>query len=59
MYLCRELLKEPYMKIGDLFQRDHSTVMSAIKQVEKQMAQPGSDLASACTSIQKTLTISS
>ena len=35
MYLCRQKLNMPYMSIGDLFERDHSTVMSSIKQVEK------------------------
>lgn len=55
MYLCRELLKAPYMKIGDLFQRDHSTVMSAIRQVEKQLTTPGNDLALAHSTIQRKL----
>lgn len=31
MYLCRTELKLPYKKIGDLFERDHSTVMSSCK----------------------------
>jgi chromosomal replication initiator protein len=35
MYLCREKLKLPYQKIGDIFGRDHSTVMSSIKQIQK------------------------
>lgn len=35
MHLCRIHLKMPLMKIGDLFERDHSTVMTAIKQAEK------------------------
>ncbi|HXF29234.1 MAG TPA: DnaA/Hda family protein [Chlamydiales bacterium] len=35
MHLCRDLLRLPYMKIGDLFSRDHSTVMSSIRQIEK------------------------
>jgi chromosomal replication initiator protein len=34
MYLCRSMLKLPYITIGDVFSRDHSTVMTAIKQVE-------------------------
>lgn len=55
MHLCRELLKVPYMKIGDLFQRDHSTVMSAIRQVQKQMSLPGNDLTTACSTIQRKL----
>ncbi len=55
MYLCRDLLKSPYMQIGDLFQRDHSTVMSAIRQAEKQMNTPGSELALAYNAIQQKL----
>lgn len=55
MYLCRELLKVPYMKIGDLFQRDHSTVMSAIRQVGKQMATPGNELAAVASVISQRL----
>lgn len=33
MYLCRENLGMSYVKIGSVFSRDHSTVMSSIKQV--------------------------
>ncbi|MCE5293131.1 MAG: chromosomal replication initiator protein DnaA [Chlamydiales bacterium] len=55
MHLCRELLKTPYMQIGDLFQRDHSTVMSAIRQIQKQMSTPGNDLALALSTIQRKL----
>ncbi len=33
MYLLRKELKLPYMKIGDIFKRDHSTVMTSIKQI--------------------------
>jgi chromosomal replication initiator protein len=35
MYYCRLKLKLPYMKIGQLFDRDHSTVMTSIKTIEK------------------------
>lgn len=55
MYLCRELLQVPYMKIGDLFQRDHSTVMSSIRQVEKQLHTAGSPLLLSCNTIKKEL----
>ena len=51
MYLCREVLKFPYMKIGDLFSRDHSTVMSSIRQVENEMSQKENDLIQAYNSI--------
>lgn len=35
MYLCREKLKLPYPKIGRVFSRDHSTVMTSVKRVKK------------------------
>lgn len=35
MYLLRQQLKLPFMRIGDILHRDHSTVMSAIKQISK------------------------
>lgn len=35
MYICRQNLKMPFVKIGELFGRDHSTVMSSIRQIEK------------------------
>jgi chromosomal replication initiator protein len=35
MYICRESLKMPFQAIGKTFQRDHSTVMSSVKQVQK------------------------
>lgn len=35
MHLIRQELKIPYLKIGDLFQRDHSTVMSSVKIIQK------------------------
>ncbi len=35
MYLCRDKLSLPYMKIGKLFSRDHSTVMSSTKLIAK------------------------
>ncbi len=59
MYLSRTLLKAPYMQIGDIFQRDHSTVMSAIRQAEKQMNTPGSDMAQGYNAIQQKLALKS
>lgn len=35
MYICRHELKIPFTKIGDLFTRDHSTVMSSVKLVQR------------------------
>lgn len=37
MYLCREKLQLPYPKIGRLFSRDHSTVMTSVKRVKKEL----------------------
>lgn len=33
MYLLRSELKMPYMKIGNVFSRDHSTVMTSVKAI--------------------------
>lgn len=38
-YLCRDLLKIPFKKIGDLFGRDHSTIMSGVRQVQKMIGE--------------------
>lgn len=35
MFLCRSRLSMPYMKIGEFFSRDHSTVMTSVKQIQK------------------------
>lgn len=35
MHLCRDKLQLPYMKIGDIFARDHSTVMASVRQIQK------------------------
>lgn len=52
MFLTRKLLKLPYMKIGEFLQRDHSTVMSAIRHIEKQISSPQSDVGSMIASIE-------
>lgn len=43
MYFCRQHLKMPYMKIGQIFSRDHSTVMSSVKQIEQKTTLSSSD----------------
>ncbi len=35
MYLCRHHLELPYLKIGEIFSKDHSTVMSSVKVIQK------------------------
>lgn len=37
MYLCRNELHLPYMKIAELFSRDHSTVMTSVKLITKRL----------------------
>ena len=37
MYLCREILDEAFTKIGDSFNRDHSTVMVAVRKVQQNL----------------------
>ncbi len=55
MYLCRELLKMPYMKIGKIFQRDHSTVMTSVKNIKKKLEAKNSEMYSAFIEITKKL----
>ncbi|NGX62644.1 MAG: Chromosomal replication initiator protein DnaA [Candidatus Anoxychlamydiales bacterium] len=57
MYLCRELLKMPFMKIGTIFQRDHSTVMTSIKSIKKELDNNKLDTFSALKQITKKLHI--
>lgn len=35
MYFCRQTLHLPFIKIGELFDRDHSTVISSVKVIQK------------------------
>lgn len=39
MYISRVILDESYSKIGDEFNRDHSTVMNAVKKVKKMVTE--------------------
>ena len=55
MHLCREKLKMPFMKIGDLFSRDHSTVMASVKQVQKSLDEDHRDITGAWHAILKKL----
>ncbi len=55
MYICREELHLPFVKIGDLFTRDHSTVMASVKQIEKALEDKKSELAAPLSSILKRL----
>ncbi len=55
MYFCRNLLNIPYAKIGDIFCRDHTTVMSSVKQIQKGIDSENKEIATPYTSIAKKL----
>lgn len=55
MYLCRENLGMSYVKIGNVFSRDHSTVMSSIKQVCLALNNINSDFAFSIKQIKESL----
>lgn len=38
MYIAREVLDESYPKIGDEFNRDHTTVMTAVKKIRQNLS---------------------
>lgn len=53
MHFCRHELKLPYIKIGELFSRDHSTVMSSVKQIQKGMDAGEEEIVNPCRAIMK------
>lgn len=55
MHLCRAELQLPFIKIGTIFSRDHSTVMSSVKMIQKRLDQFDGDINSAVTEIRKAL----
>ena len=55
MHLCREQLNLPFMKIGDIFARDHSTVMASVKQVQKGIEAKNHEIAGSVKGVLKLL----
>ncbi|MCH9611065.1 MAG: Chromosomal replication initiator protein DnaA [Chlamydiales bacterium] len=55
MHLCRNELNLPFMKIGDIFSRDHSTVMTSVKQIQKGIDGKTTEIAHSVKGIQKLL----
>ena len=47
MYLCRQKLSLSFQKIGTLFDRDHSTVMASVRQIQKGIQENNADLCNA------------
>lgn len=56
MYFCRSKLKMPFKKIGDYFFRDHSTVMSSVKLIEKNIKNSDKEVMGPYVTIAKMLT---
>lgn len=55
MYLCRDELNLPFMKIGDIFNRDHSTVMSSVKRIKGLVETENNELGIICRKLKKSL----
>jgi chromosomal replication initiator protein len=55
MHLCRTELHMPYTKIGYVFSRDHSTVITATKQIERKLEEQDKELMAACMEIRRGL----
>ena len=57
MYFCREKLSWPYTKIGKFFQRDHSTVITSVKQIQKNVLNQSPETLQAIRDISKALSL--
>jgi chromosomal replication initiator protein len=55
MYFCRNQLQIPFAKIGDIFGRDHTTVMSSVKQIQKGIDSNNDEILSPYSAIAKKL----
>lgn len=55
MHLCRDHLNLPYMHIGDIFSRDHSTVMASVKQIQKGIESKNNEIIGSVKGILKLL----
>lgn len=53
MYLCRDKLKLPFTKIGEIFGRDHSTVISSVRLIKKIFECRESEVSSIIGAIEK------
>jgi chromosomal replication initiator protein len=53
MYFCRDKLKLPYMSIGQYFKRDHSTVMTSVKFIDRNIESKQGELYYSYIEIQK------
>jgi chromosomal replication initiator protein len=55
MYFCRKELKLPFIKVGELFSKDHSTVMSSVKLIQTAVDEGQRDITDPLEAIRKRL----
>ncbi len=55
MHLCRAKLRLPFMRIGEYFSRDHSTVMASIRQIQNKIDSHDQEVRNSVHSISKKL----
>ncbi|OGN71675.1 MAG: chromosomal replication initiator protein DnaA [Chlamydiae bacterium RIFCSPLOWO2_02_FULL_49_12] len=55
MYLCRKELKRSFKEIGRIFHRDHSTVISGIRKIQKKLDKQDAFLSTSLSQVQKWL----
>jgi chromosomal replication initiator protein len=55
MYFCRKKLNLTYKKLGKIFKRDHSTVMSSIQYIQKRKEERNENILSSLLTISKNL----
>lgn len=55
MHICRMQLKLPFTKIGEVFNRDHTTVMASVTQIQTRLDLSDRDLTADVHAIVKTL----
>lgn len=53
MHLCRTQLKLPFKKIGELFHKDHSTVMASVKLIQQGLDENKEEICSAYHALSK------
>lgn len=57
MYFMRDILNLPYAKIGEIFDKDHSTVMHACSKIEKKSKDKQSDILEDLANIRKRISL--
>ncbi|MBI5346580.1 MAG: chromosomal replication initiator protein DnaA [Chlamydiae bacterium] len=53
MYFCRKITNLPYIKIGEIFSRDHSTVMTSIKNIQTALESKDKNISSSFQELSK------